>query len=82
MGDLVGAFPLIFYFRNPPCRTSGFYFSVFKTEFSSRIAGSKWGIFLFFKKAQYSFASPFSNNLRKKELNDLMIESLWAFVLA
>ena len=48
------------------------FFLGLKTEFSSRTAVLKWRIFLFFKKAQYSYTSPFSNSLRKKAAREVV----------
>ena len=61
----------LLYHQNLPCRASGFFFGL-KTDFFSRTALLKWPIFLFFKKAQDSFTSPFSNSLRKKAAREVV----------
>ena len=61
----------LFYHRNLPCRASGFFFRS-QDRFFSRTALLKWPIFLFFKKAQDSFTSPFSNSLRKKAAREVV----------
>ena len=48
------------------------FFLVSRQNFISRIAVLKWPIFLFFKKGQYSFTSPFSNSLRKKAAREVV----------